>query len=71
MALRVFAVMGEILNLLREKECEIGEISEVLGIPEPKVREILQTLIGTELIEVNGKVKLSSFGKAITEMSVE
>gem|GEM_PF-3191239 len=63
--------MGEILNLLREKECEIGEISEVLGIPEPKVREILQTLIGTELIEVNGKVKLSSFGKAITEMSVE
>ena len=71
MALRVFAVMGEILNLLREKECEIGEISEALGIPEPKVREILQTLIGTELIEVNGKVKLSSFGKAITEMSVE
>ncbi|RLI88932.1 MAG: hypothetical protein DRO98_02075 [Archaeoglobales archaeon] len=71
MVSKVFAVMGEILNLLREKECEIGEISEVLGIPEPKVREILQTLIGTELIEVNGKVKLSSFGKAITEMSVE
>ncbi len=65
--------MGEILNLLREKEYEIGEISNVLGIPEPKVREILQALAGIGLVDVNGsfRVRLSSFGRAIAEMDVK
>jgi len=69
--MKALRVMGEILNLLKMREHEIKELSKSLEVPEPKIREVLQAMAGIELVEVNGKVRLTSFGKAIADMRLE
>ncbi len=69
--MRALVVMGKILNLLKMREYDVKEISESLKVPEPEIREILQAMVGIELVEINGSVRLTSFGKAIADMKLK